>query len=100
MGTLRSHMTYSAPCHANLSPGHGTCAGRRRSRSYSLRATRTSPGPRLRQAREYLRLQARLAVPLEIYTHEDRQGQKDALGKISDELQEEASVAHDGETGA
>jgi integrase len=43
---------------------------------------------------------SRLAVTLEIYTHEDRQGQKDALGKISDELQEEADEADDGETGA
>jgi integrase len=43
---------------------------------------------------------SRLAVTLEIYTHEDRQGQKDALGKISDELQEEASDADDGEIGA
>jgi hypothetical protein len=35
-------------------------------------------------------------VTLEIYTHEDRQGQKDALGKISDELREQAD---DDETG-
>jgi integrase len=42
---------------------------------------------------------SRLAVTLEIYTHEDRQGQKDALGKISDELQEEADELDDDETG-
>ncbi|HEY2313018.1 MAG TPA: tyrosine-type recombinase/integrase, partial [Streptosporangiaceae bacterium] len=38
---------------------------------------------------------SRLAVTLEIYTHEDREGQRDALGKISDELQDDED---DGET--
>jgi hypothetical protein len=28
-------------------------------------------------------------VTLEIYTHEDREGQRDALGKISDELRDD-----------
>jgi hypothetical protein len=30
-----------------------------------------------------------LAVTVEIYTHEDRDGQRDALGKISDELKDD-----------
>jgi integrase len=37
---------------------------------------------------------SRLAVTLEIYTHEDWEGQRDALGKISDELKDD----NDGET--
>jgi integrase len=32
---------------------------------------------------------SRLAVTLEICTHEDREGQRDALGKISDELRDD-----------
>jgi site-specific recombinase XerD len=32
---------------------------------------------------------SRLAVTLEIYTHEDREGQRDALGKVSDELKDD-----------
>jgi integrase len=32
---------------------------------------------------------SRLAVTLEIYTHEDGEGQRDALGKINDELKDD-----------
>jgi integrase len=32
---------------------------------------------------------SRLAVTLEIYTHEDRQAQRDALGRISDALRDD-----------
>ena len=35
---------------------------------------------------------SRLALTLEIYTHEDRQAQREALGKISDALRRDGQT--------